>query len=50
MECFGGKASNCNVIDVVKAKVPSLPQRIFERLIVFEFPPNSSKFKRESTA
>ena len=30
---FGGKVSNCNVISVVKANVPSLPANNFATLI-----------------
>ncbi len=47
---FGGKLSNCNVIEVEKAKVPSLPDKNFATFIVGEFPPNKSEVKNSSTA
>ena len=50
MLSFGGKASNCKVIAVEKAKVPSLPERNLATLMVGEFPPNKSEVKNSSTA
>ena len=50
MLSFGGKASNCKVIAVEKAKVPSLPDRNFATFMVGDVPPNKSEVKNSSTA
>ena len=50
MLSFGGKTSNCTVIEVEKAKVPSLPERNFATLMVGWVPPNKSEVKNSSTA
>ena len=50
MLSVGGKASNCRVIAVEKAKVPSLPDKNFATFIVGSFPPNKSEVKNSSTA
>jgi hypothetical protein len=46
----GGRFSNCNVIDVEKAKVPSLPESNFATFMVGDVPPNKSEFNNSSTA
>ena len=50
MLSFGGKSSNCIVIEVEKAKVPSLPAKSFATFIVGSFPPKSSDFSNSSIA
>ena len=46
----GGKLSNCNVIAVEKAKVPSLPDKNLATFMVGSVPPNKSEVKNSSTA
>ena len=41
----GGKSSNCKVIDVEKARVPSLPVKNLATLILGSDPPNKSEVK-----
>ncbi len=50
MLSVGGKSSNCNVIEVEKAKVPSLPDKNFATFMVGSVPPNKSDVKNSSTA
>ncbi len=50
MLSFGVISSNCIVIAVEKAKVPSLPANNFATFIVGSLPPNKSDFKNSSTA
>ena len=46
----GGRGSNCKVIAVENAKVPSLPHKNFATLIVDWSPPNKSEVNNSSTA
>ena len=46
----GGRLSNCNVMEVENARVPSLPDKNFATFKVGSVPPNKSEVKNSSTA